>query len=573
MGAALLARPWRLAAALVGVWLVALSLALVGLGSLPLRDWDEGIVARVALEISRAPWPHTLLPTSWGEAYRNKPPGIHLLIAAVISLWRTGTGAAAEALPPEWVVRLAPALVSSLLAPLLALVQLRLRPGERGTALATAALALTLMPLVRHGRLAMLDGAQLVAQASLWWALLSAPAQQGAGLTAGLATSALLLLKAPAAAPMLLGALALRGLDRRLSGPEWRRLLRGLALGLLPGLAWHGLHGAVRGPDALAMWTSQGLARLGSSMEGHSGGPWPPLREVLKGGGPWLLLWPFGIAQAWRQRQQPWGRWALGLTLLAAGMVLPLRTQLPWYSLLLWPPFCLVCAPVLVALVRVGRPRTVPRFWIALGALLLLAFALTTGPWAASPLAPTQRLLQTALPPAALPLPLALGLGLTLGGALLLSPRQGWRRAGAATAVGGVALTLLLLLASPLWLWELNERWSVGPVVQLVNQHPLPAGVELRLWREGERPSLSWYLQRPVRPLAKGDPMPGDAGGVALLAAHPPSPPGWRCRQLGATAGIALHHCRQEEGPDPQPIGLKKVRPDANPEEARRGRD
>jgi len=549
-------RPWRLATALALVWLLALALALVGLGALPLRDWDEGIVARVALEISQAPWSHKLLPTYWGEAYRNKPPGIHLLIAAVIGLWRTCTTAAAGALPPEWVIRLAPALLSSLLAPLLALVQLRLRPGERGAALATAALALTLMPLARHGRLAMLDGAQLVAQASLWWALLSLPSGTGPrsaaadlplGLGAGLATSALLLLKAPAAAPILLGALALRALDGEISASRWRRLLLPLALGLLPGLGWHLFHGAVRGPEeALAMWTSQGVARLGSSVEGHGGGPGPPLLEVLKGGGPWLALWPFGVAMAWRQRRQRGGRWALGLTLVGAAMVLPLRTQLPWYSLLLWPPFCLICAPVLVELVARSRPRLVPRFWIGLGLLLLLAWGLigiarsglVSQPWATA--------LAAALPPAALPLPPTLGLGLVGGGLLLLTGQRSWRLAGAGLTVGSVWLTLLLLMAGPLWLWELNESWPVRPVAALVRRQPLPAGEEVRIWRGPERPSLSWYLQRPVRPLQDRKELASLGPGVVLLAPQPPSPPGWRCRPLGMAAGLELVQCSRE---------------------------
>jgi hypothetical protein len=57
-----------------------------------------------------------------------------------------------------------------------------------------------------------------------------------------------------------------------------------------------------------------------------------------------------------------------------------LGTQLPWYSLLLWPPFLLCCGPVLVWLVHPQpalKPawpavaRRVPGFWALLGALLL----------------------------------------------------------------------------------------------------------------------------------------------------------------------------------------------------------
>ena len=412
------ARPMRLVPALLLIWLLALVLALVGLGNPPLRDWDEGIVARVSLEISQAPWSQKLLPTFWGEPYLNKPPAIHWLIAAVIGLWRAISPAPPQALPPEWVVRLGPAALSACLPPLLALVQLRLRPTERGTALATGAIALTLMPLARHGRLAMLDGALLVAMALQWWAVLGLDHRRGPSLRhallAGLACSLLLLLKAPAAVPLLLGSLALRWLEPDRARPHWTPLLLGLALGLLPGLGWHLLHLLERGPEALAMWTSQGFARVGASVENHAGGPLPPLLEVLKGGWPWLPLWPFALALAWRQRRRRPGHWGLGLTLLTALLVLPLRTQLPWYSLLLWPPFCLVCAPILAWLVQPGchdRPpgarlaAAIPWFWAALGVLLLLAF-------------PAAKLALLPLPRAALPLLLSLGSGLLAGGAL-----------------------------------------------------------------------------------------------------------------------------------------------------------
>lgn len=54
-------RPRRLWPWLLGFRLIALVLALIGLGGVPLRDWDEAIVARVSLEISR-----TLLPLAAG---------------------------------------------------------------------------------------------------------------------------------------------------------------------------------------------------------------------------------------------------------------------------------------------------------------------------------------------------------------------------------------------------------------------------------------------------------------------------------------------------------------------------
>lgn len=487
---------------LVVLWLLAGALTLTGLGQLPLRDWDEGIVARVALEASQRPWPDRLFPLYWGDPYLNKPPGLHLLIAAAINLWRTIVGSSPNTLPPEWVLRLVPGLVSSTVVPLVGLVQSRLRPHQQGVALASAAMALTLLPLARHGRLVMLDGCQLAAILLLWWAVLTPDQRKGSlmisGGVMGLAVSALLLLKAPLALPLLIATLALRALDRELGGQQWLWLLGGLAIGCLPGLAWHGAHLLVRGSDALEMWGRQGFARVHRQLEGHSGGPLMPLTEILEGGWPWLALWPSAVALAWRERFTRAGRWCLGTTVITAALVLPLGTQLPWYSLLFWPPLVLCCGPLLVWLVHrepalkppfAALTRKVPAFWALIGALLS---ALAIVVWATGQ--------PTSLHPLA-PVAGAGGLGLLVGGGLLLArlPRQ--RKAGALVLVAGLWAALLLLMAGPLWLWELNETWAVGPVVQAMG--PTSSPPSLHLWQLEERPSLNWYAGSPVKPIAK----------------------------------------------------------------------
>ena len=491
-------RPWR---GLLLLWLAALLLDLWGIQHGPLRDWDESLVARVALELSEKPWPDLLLPSQWGAPYLNKPPGAHWLIAGLINLWERSGG---SGLLPEWLLRLAPALGSSLLAPLLGLVQWQLRPGRRADALWSAAMAMSLLPLARHAHLAMLDGLQLTAMAALWLGVLlaAAPARRAlvAGTLAGLAGTALLLLKAPVILPVLLVTLGLRGWDRDLPARGWRWLLLGLALGLLPGLAWHSWHLAWRGDDALVMWGRQGLARLASSIENHGGGPLPPLIQVLSGGWPWLLLWPVGIARAWHERRSRWGRWVLGLTGLATVMVLPLQTQLPWYSLLLWPPFVLVSAPVMPALITGDIPPAlrvgIGRIWLALGAILL-ALALVSGAMAG--------VLASGL---ALPAGVGLlGAGAVLGdgfgqqqsGTGLWSQR---RQQAAWGLVLGWSISLLVLFSTPLWNWELNERPSILPLQPLVSRASRPGALaELPLLVEGSignRPSLRWYAEEPL---------------------------------------------------------------------------
>ena len=549
-------KKWNLERALVVLWLLAGALTLTGLGQLPLRDWDEGIVARVALEASQRPWPDALFPFYWGDPYLNKPPGLHLLIAAAIRLWRAISGSSLDTLPPEWVLRLVPGLLSSTVVPLVGLVQARLRPQQPAVALASAAMALTLLPLARHGRLVMLDGCQLAAILLIWWAVLTPDHRKGplwlSGGVMGLGASALLLLKAPLAVPMVGATLALRAFDRELSRKEWCWLLGGLTIGCLPGLAWHGAHAWLRGADALQMWGSQGFARVHQQVEGNGGGPLVPLTEMLEGGWPWLTLWPSGLGLAWRQRSTRAGRWCLGTTAITAALVLPLGTQLPWYSLLLWPPVVLCCGPVLVWLVDrqpalkppgAAITRKVPAFWVLLGALLSAGAVgmLATGqPSALQPLGAVAG---------------AGGFGLLVGGGLLLARHQQGRTAGVLVLVAGLWGALLMLMAGPLWLWELNERWAVGPVVQAMGRSFPPASIHL--WELEERPSLNWYAGRRVSPIRKKELQKLEPRPTLLISASPDTPNlqrGWVCQGLPITTfspkalgpKVHLFRCRPE---------------------------
>ena len=478
---------------IVLIWAGAIVLLLQHLGNVPLRDWDEALVARVAEEISQRPFPTNLLPTLWDQPYLNKPPLLHALIGCAIGVWRHTAGSEGlRQVPPEWLVRAIPALASSLIVPLVALVQWRLRPGDRTAAICTAAVALTLLPLMRHGRLAMLDGSLISAMALQWWALLSLPAAPSPtqrriwGLVAGAAGSAILLLKAPASLPLLVGACLLLAWERRWSPRQWLPLVVWIGIGLLPGLLWHGWHLLERGPEALTMWGRQGLARVVSPIEGHSSGWIMPVLEVLEGGWPWLTLWPLAMLTALQQRRSRWGFWCLGLTLLTAAAVLPLRTQLPWYSHLLWPSFALSVGPLLAQLIQRSGGTSqlvnrlllaVPCFWILAGAGILAVQGQIPVPGAVT---------------------ISAALALAFGGGLLLSPALRWRQWGAAALIALLWGALFNLFASPIWLWELSEQWSVQPAAAWLQPLATAGGPPPLLLQENERPSLNWYLGQEV---------------------------------------------------------------------------
>lgn len=485
--------------ALVALGIAAAVQALISLGDLPLRDFDEATVARVALELRQGLGEAPLLPTLWYEPYLNKAPGLHSLIALVI-----GATTQHNQLPSEWTIRLAPALLSCLVVPLGGWLQWTLRPGDRSSALATSVILLTLLPVARHGRLAMLDGTQLSAMALLWLALLQLDGSRNSALwgsVAGLMASAMLLLKAP----LLVPAAAAAGLAL-VWGQEWRRwsnrmtALIGVLLGLVPGIGWHLWHAHIRGSQALWLWGGDGAGRvLLDAGEGSDLGWRVPVIEVLEGGWPWLPLLPFALVWAWRWRQSRWGRWSLACLLTLAGAILPLRTQLPWYSHPLWLPIALLCAPLLVWLVEwpfssKSAPESpnppcrwlllrLPMFWCGLGLLLLLLW-LSSFSSIGSSLGPYRGLAGL------------LGLGWCGGGWWLRSGAPQRRRLGVISLSCGNVAALALLFQSPLWLWELNETWPVQPVAALARANP---GDEIKLKGYDERPSLNWYAEQRIQ--------------------------------------------------------------------------
>ncbi|MEE2696427.1 MAG: hypothetical protein VYB57_04985 [Cyanobacteriota bacterium] len=299
--------------------------------------------------------------------------------------------------------------------------------------------------------------------------------------------------------------------QRQHSRVQWLLVILGLALGLLPGLGWHGLHYLVRGSDALLLWGADGASRvLLSSGEGSDLGWRVPVLEVLEGGWPWLALWPFAVLLAWKQRHLSSGRWTLGLQLAMSAAVLPLRTQLPWYSHILWLPFALLCGPALAELAQSGRPRVVPLLWLALGLVLLPASgALLIGGWG-------------------------------------LRPASQLKVQAAIAMVGLWWLGLLLLFSGPLWHWELNEKPPVAAAAALA-QTADPT-LPLALWGHSERPSLSWQSQRQLIPLVRLGIPPGP---VQLLSpAGAPMPE------------VADHHCdHQASGEDNWSLWICAPRP------------
>ena len=158
------------------LWGAAILLFCIDLNGVPLRDWDEGTVAQVAREISRGEaWSAWLHPQLWGQPYLNKPPLMHGLIAGAFQLLGVQT----------WTARLPGALLSATSVPLLYLLGREIFP-TRLFALMGASVYLTLLPVARHSRLAMLDGAVVCFFIALLWLLMRSRRHPSAYLGVGL---------------------------------------------------------------------------------------------------------------------------------------------------------------------------------------------------------------------------------------------------------------------------------------------------------------------------------------------------------------------------------------------------
>jgi hypothetical protein len=91
---------------------------------------------------------------------------------------------------------------------------------------------------------------------------------------------------------------------------------------------------------------------------------------------------------------------------------------------------------------------------------------------------------------------LAAGLALIAGSGLgLASPGSSWRRWAGTALVCGWCTALALLMASPLWNWELNEQPPLDR--RLLAGRLLPGEWDMTDAKNMQRPSYVWYSNAP----------------------------------------------------------------------------
>ncbi|MGB3695102.1 MAG: glycosyltransferase family 39 protein [Spirulinaceae cyanobacterium] len=454
---------------ILGLLVGAIILYTVSLGNLAIRDWDEGYYTIVARDMYRTG--NWLYPTYLGDPFLLKPPLMHWLVALSYHLGGVN----------EFTSRLPTALLSAGSIPLIYLLG-KEAFSQRLPALFSALVYLTLLPVVRNGRLAMLDGMSITFFLITLLCLIKAKKQPtwavGIGISLGLIglTKGILVLLLGAIATIFLLANSQLLL---LANPY---LWLGLIIGSLPLFSWYFAQWQHYGEIFLQVhFQAQGFERINNAVWGNTGPPWFYILELLKYSFPWLLFFPSGLHLAWQKRHTPWGKLVLIGFCGYMGIISVMGTKLPWYIL---PAYIFFALAIGSSLNKLWHSRNYP-LWLTT-AFALLSFASIGG------------LVYFILADPQIPLILlAVVVAITMG--LAAWQVQQNRPTFIPLLFVGTYLSLGLLMISQSWIWELNEAFRVKPVAALIKENTDPK-IPVYISHYG-RPSLEFYSDRLVIPL------------------------------------------------------------------------
>lgn len=473
----------------IGLFVGAIALFTVNLGGLPLRDWDEGIVAQVAREIAQSPFESLtwLYPQDLsGNPYFNKPPLMHWLVALSYRIGGVN----------EWTSRLPGAMLAATSVPFLYWIGREIF-FQRSTAILSALVYLTMLPVVRQGRLAMLDGAILCFFLFMMFCLLRSRRDLRWGLGVGFGFGLICLTKGILG--VLLAAIAVAFIvwdTPRLLTSIY--LWTGVGLGCAPMLLWYGAQFQRYGDTFLQIhFFSQSLNRIGDSVSDNRGAAWFYVWEIVKYGVPWLLFLPAGFRYVWENRTLSWAKLVLIWVGIYFTVISVMQTKLPWYAMPLYPALALVAGVQLnrmwqppIASLQPFRPIPKAKIWVSVFAILAIVAWLGSfyyGFWQRSQ--PDLQLIFSTL-------------ALTLTVTAILIARQDSQFI--AVLIWGTYLTLMLLMMSSHWIWELEETYPVKPVAAMLKK-AVPKGQVIYTSFPYHRPSLNFYSERVVLPAPNGE--------------------------------------------------------------------
>lgn len=460
----------------ISLFFAASILFAINLGNLALTDWNEGIVAEVAKEIAQAgdgSW-RWIFPTLWGKPYLEYPPLVHDLIAIAYSLGGVS----------ELTTRLPGALLGATSVLLVYNIGREIFVA-RIPALFSALIYLTCLPVVRLGRLAMLDGPFLCFEILTIWAILRSRRDLRWALVAGMGMGMVGLSKGLLGLPIVVIALLFLLWDTpRLISSIY--LWAGISLGTVPLLAWY-----------VAQWlhyqnifsTSEIIelfsAAISSTELVTKQSPWYYWSLLLQYFLPWIVVIISGLKLAnqnlhwsWAKLVAIWGGVYLSIILISL-------TYQPLYILPIFPALALAGGAKLDRIRNLPSYVNYPRTWalsFGLMAIMIAAmgiyFALSYHVDLFLPLIFTS-------------------LTLTLGATVFFLLRR--EQQFISLLFWGLYISWFFLFSSSHWIWELNSLYPVKPIAALIQNNVAPDEIVYTSFAD-KRPSLNFYSNRQVIP-------------------------------------------------------------------------
>ncbi|MBD2356838.1 glycosyltransferase family 39 protein [Tolypothrix sp. FACHB-123] len=469
-----------------GVWLIFLLLAAVllfsvNLGGVALRDGDEGIVAQVAREIFRAPagsmaW---LYPTLGGEPYPYKPPLMHLLVAWVYHLKGVN----------EWSTRIPGAILTACSVPLLYCIGREIF-RQRWVAIYSALIYLTMLPVVRHGRLAILDGAVVSFLMVMMLCVLRSRRDLRYCLGIGIGLGLICLTQGIFG--LLLGAIAVVFLLW-----DTPRLLTcyylwiAIGIGILPAFCWYGAQLLHYGHTFLKMaFINPTINQIGIGLKDNFQLSWFHFQEIALCAWPWLLFVPQSLRLTWENRNLSWAKLVLVWIGVYLVIILGMGSKLHWYLLPIYPGLALALGAQITETENLPLLTSYPRSWIA--GLSLMALAGSAGSIFFSAGATPKTDLQV----------ISAAVALTMTLAAIYAERGDGQFLK--ILFWGTYISLLLLMKTNYWVWELGNAYPVKPVASMILQAN-PSVKQIYTSFPYSRPSLDFYSDRKITPATLGE--------------------------------------------------------------------
>ncbi|MDJ0511743.1 MAG: glycosyltransferase family 39 protein [Crocosphaera sp.] len=447
---------------------LCLFLWLISLGNVPLRDWDEGYYATVAQDMFQSG--NWIYLTYADQPFLLKPPLIIWLINISYNLWGIS----------EFTTRFPCSLLTALGVPLLYLIGKNLfyKPTP---AIFSSLVYLTLLPVVRHGRLAMIDG---IINTFLLFSILCLLKSKkhpiwGIGFCIGLGLIAL------SKGILVLALGGILGIYILLDDPKI--LLKnyylwiGLLIGFFPVVSWYYLQINHYGEQFIQIhFLQQNFDRLSTAVEGNSGSPWYYILELVKYSLPWLIFFPNGLILAVKNYKTSWAKLVLTGFLIFLAIITIMGTKLPWYIMPIYPFFALAIGYYLSDLYSPENnyPKTLFFSLFFLGSLTILGGIYL--------FIETHELFLVIM-------------SCILSMTLFLTAQKMKQNSTdfVIILIIGLYTSLTLFMISNTWVWELNEAFAVKPVATLIKNNT-PLNTIIYTSFAYSRPSLDFYSDRQI---------------------------------------------------------------------------